>query len=94
MSVHRKYILIYIQQDATLNSLFISGKCSVRFLWYLHPSSGTRTTVSTASGTYQTVTATCRYRGRVGTGLSQLNFYRGSVGTGLSQFQLFHDSDR
>ena len=28
------------------------------------------TTVSTASGTCQTVTATCRYRGRVGTGLS------------------------
>ena len=26
--VHRKYILIYNQQDATLHSLFISGNCS------------------------------------------------------------------
>jgi len=26
-SVHRKYIPIYIQQDATLHSLFISGNC-------------------------------------------------------------------
>ena len=27
-SVHRKYIPIYIQQNATLHSLFISGNCS------------------------------------------------------------------
>jgi hypothetical protein len=27
-SVHRKYIPIYVQQHATLHSLFISGKCS------------------------------------------------------------------
>jgi hypothetical protein len=26
-SVHRKYIPIYIQQDATLRSLFVSGNC-------------------------------------------------------------------
>jgi hypothetical protein len=56
-SVHRKYILIYIQQDATLHSLFISGNCSTCFGWYLHPSSGAHTTVSTASGTCQNVTA-------------------------------------
>ena len=31
-----------------------------------------QTTVSTASGICHTVTATCRYRGRVGTGLSVL----------------------
>ena len=43
----------------------------------LHPSSGAHTTVNTASGTRRTVTATCRYRGRVGT---------------AEQFQLFHDS--
>ena len=55
--VHRKFIPIYIQQDATLHSLFISGKCSTFFGWYLHPSSGEHTTVSTASGTCQTVTA-------------------------------------
>ena len=63
-SVHRKYIPIHIQQDATLRSLFISGNCCTCFRWYLHPSSGAHTTVSTASGICQTVTATCRYSGR------------------------------
>ena len=62
------YILIYIQQDATLHGLFISGNCSTCFGWYLHPSSGAHTTVSTVSDTRQTGTATCRYRGGVGTG--------------------------
>jgi hypothetical protein len=33
-------IPIYIQQDATLHSLFISGNCSTSFGWYFHPSSG------------------------------------------------------
>jgi hypothetical protein len=50
----------------------MSGNCSTCFGWYFHPSSGTHTTVSTASGTCHTVTAICRYRGRVGTGLSVL----------------------
>jgi hypothetical protein len=58
-SVHRKYIPVYIQQDATLHSLFISGNCSTCLGWYLHPSSGAHTTVFTASGICQTVTATC-----------------------------------
>ena len=71
-SVHCKYIPIYIQEDATLHSLFISGNCSTWFGWYLHPSSEAHTTVSTASGICYTVTAICRYRGRVGTGLSVL----------------------
>jgi hypothetical protein len=63
----------YIQQDATLHSLFISENCSTCFGWYFHhPSSGAHTTVSTASGFCHTVTATCRYRGRVGTGLTVL----------------------
>jgi hypothetical protein len=70
--VHRKYIPIYIQQDATLHSLFISGNCSTCFGWYHHPSSEAHTNVSTASGICHTVTATCRFRGRVGTGLSVL----------------------
>ena len=61
-SVHREYILIYIQKYATLHSLFISENCSTCFGWYHHPSSGTHTTVSTASGICHTVTATCRYR--------------------------------
>ena len=65
-------ILIYIQQDAKLHSLFISGNCSTCFGWYLHPSSGSQTTVSTASDIRHTVTAICRYRGRFGTGLSLL----------------------
>ena len=43
------YIPIYIQQDATLHSLLISGNCSTCFGWYLHPLSGAHTTVSTAS---------------------------------------------
>jgi hypothetical protein len=55
--VHRKYI----QKDATLHSLFISGKFSTCFGWYFHPSSGAHTTVSTASGIcHNTVTAICR----------------------------------
>ena len=39
----------------------LSGNCSTCFGWYLHPSSGAKTTVSTASGICYTVTATCRY---------------------------------
>ena len=65
-------LYLYIQQDATLHSLFISGNCSTCFGWYFHPSSGAHTTVSTASGICHTVTAICRYRGRVGTDLSVL----------------------
>jgi hypothetical protein len=71
-SVHRKYIPIYIQQDATLHSLFISGNCSTCFGWYFHSSSGAHTTVSTVSGICHTVTAICRYRGKVRNGLSVL----------------------
>jgi hypothetical protein len=57
--VHRKYIPIYIQQDASLYSLVIPGNCSTCFGRYFHPSSGAHTTVSTASGICHTVTATC-----------------------------------
>ena len=48
-------IPIYIQQDATLYCLFKSGNCSIYFGWYLHPSSGELTTVSTATGICYTV---------------------------------------
>jgi serine/threonine protein kinase len=65
-------IPIYIQQHATLHSLFISGNCSTCFRWYFHPSSGAHSTVSKASGICHTVTAICHYRGRVGIGLSVL----------------------
>jgi hypothetical protein len=56
-------IYVYIQQDATLHSLFISGNSFTCFGWYFHPSSGAHTTVSTASGICHTVTAICRCRG-------------------------------
>jgi hypothetical protein len=56
------FIPIYIQQDATLHSLFISGNCSTCLGSYLHPSSGGHTTVSTASGICHTFTAICRDR--------------------------------
>jgi hypothetical protein len=46
--------------------------CSTYFGWYHHPSSGAQTIVSTASDICHTVIAICRYRGRVGTGLSVL----------------------
>jgi hypothetical protein len=65
-------IPIYIQQDATLHNLFITGNCSTCFGWYFHPSSGAHTTLSKASGICHTVTAICSYRGRVGTVLSVL----------------------
>jgi len=67
-----KSLPIYIQQGATLHSLFISGNCSTCFWWYFYPSSGAHTTLSTASGIFHTVTAICRSRGRVGTCLSVL----------------------
>ena len=51
--------------------LFLEN-CSTCFGWYLHPSQGAHTTVFTAFGTCQTGTAICRYRGRIGTGLSVL----------------------
>jgi len=60
---------------------------------YLHPSSGAHTTVFTAFGTCQTVTATNRYRGRFGTGLSlvwelmRLLMY---VSNHSKTYQLFH----
>jgi hypothetical protein len=53
--VQHKYIPIYIQQDATLHSLIISGNCSTCFEWYFQPSSGAHTTVSTISGICHTV---------------------------------------
>jgi hypothetical protein len=54
-------IPIYIQQDATLHSLFYLENCSTCFGWYLHPSSGAHTSVSTAFVICHTVTATGRH---------------------------------
>jgi hypothetical protein len=47
-------------------ALHVSGGTST------HHQEGAHRTVSTASGICHTVTAICRYRGRVGTGLSVL----------------------
>jgi len=65
--VTQNYVSIIIQQDATIYGLFICANCSTCFGWYLHPSSGAHVTVSTASGIIETVTATCRERGWMGT---------------------------
>jgi len=46
---------IYIQQECNVSQFTLSGKCSTCFGWYLHPSSGTHTTVSTASDICNTV---------------------------------------
>jgi hypothetical protein len=72
-SVHRKNILRSIHPTRCNVTQFISfGNCSTCFEWYYHPSSKAQITVSTASGIYHAVTATCRYRGRVGNGLREL----------------------
>ena len=69
--MHRNNILIYIQPNATLHSLFYLETA-------LHISGDTithhqeRKQLSTSSGICNIFTAICRYRGRVGTGLSVL----------------------
>jgi hypothetical protein len=65
-------VAIIIQQDAAIYSLFISVGCSTCFGCYLHPSSGSLNTVFTVSGIIDTVTATSRERGWIGTGLGVL----------------------
>jgi len=65
------YIYIYPTR-CNVTQFILSGNCSTCFGWYHYSSSGAQTTVSTASGICHTVTATCRYRERVGTGLSVL----------------------
>jgi hypothetical protein len=64
-------VLIYMQ-DAMLHRLFYLKTALHVSGWYHYPSSGAHTTVSTASGICHTVTATCRYRGRIGNGLRVL----------------------
>ena len=57
-----KYMAIIVQQDVTIYRIFISVNCSTCFECYLHPSLEAHVTVSTASGTSKTVTATRRER--------------------------------
>jgi hypothetical protein len=65
--VHREYVPVIVQRDATIYSLFVSVNCSTCFGWYLHPSSGAHVTVYAASGISKTVTAICRERDRTET---------------------------
>jgi hypothetical protein len=59
-------IYSYIQQDATLHTLFITENFSTCFGWYFHPSSGAHTAVSTALAICHTVTFICRSECAVG----------------------------
>jgi hypothetical protein len=98
--IYVRCIPIYIQQDATLHSLFISRNCCTCFGWFLHPSSGAHTTISAASGICHTITATCRYRGRTGSSYNYicsiwyLLYHYCYLPLSWKSFQLFHDSGR
>ena len=63
-------VLICLQQDKLYTVHLFLENCSTCFGRHLHPSSVAHTTVFIVSGTCQTVTATCRYCGRVGAGLN------------------------
>ena len=65
-------IFQYISKKMQRYTVYLYLETATRFGWYVHPSSGAQTTVSTASGICHIVTAICRNRGRVGTGLSVL----------------------
>jgi hypothetical protein len=67
MNSIRKLHLVGISAETVY---YISVNCSTCFGWLLHPLPGTHIIVITASGTGQTVSATFRYRGEVGDGLS------------------------
>jgi hypothetical protein len=70
-SVHRKSMLIIVQRDATIYSLFIAANCCTCFGWWHHPSSGAHITVFTASGTGCSVwAATSGHRGWIETAVS------------------------
>ena len=87
MAVTKSYeinfpVILHAKQSSVYSNIYptrcnvtqyiLSGNCSACFRLYFHSLSGAQTTVSTASGICHTVTATCRYRGRVVTGLSVL----------------------
>ena len=61
MKTHGVFITIYIQQDATLHSVYL-GKLLYMFR-VVSPPIIRSTQLSIESDTCQTVTATCRYRG-------------------------------
>jgi hypothetical protein len=63
ISIKMQRYTVYLYVEAALH---VSGGTST------HHQEGAHKTVATASGICHTVTAICRYRGRVGTGLSVL----------------------
>ena len=65
-------IFQYIFNKMQRYTVYLYLETALHFRVVFHPSSGAHTTVSTASGICHTVTAICRYRGRVGTGVSVL----------------------
>ena len=70
-SMHRKYIpMIYFQQDATLHSLFISGKLLYMLRVVSPPIISSAHNCIYSIWYLSTVTSTCRYCGRIGTGSS------------------------
>ena len=72
LNVYQLYSFWHISNKMQHYTVYLFLKnCSTCFAWYLHPSSGAHTTVFTVSGTWQTVTATCRYCGRVCTSPDQ-----------------------
>jgi hypothetical protein len=66
-SVHRKSLSIFVQQDATVHSLLYLCKLLYMFRVVTPPIIRSTYTVITAPGTGQTVSATLRYGGEVGT---------------------------
>jgi hypothetical protein len=60
-------IFQYVSNKMQRFTVYYTWKLLYIFRVVPHPSSGALTAVSTAYGIYHTVTATCRYRGRVGT---------------------------
>ena len=76
VSLVYKYIFLYSDVYPTrcnVTQVILSGNCSTCFGWCHHLPSGAQTTVSAAYGIFYTDIAICRYRGRVGTGLSFWN---------------------
>ena len=70
--MHRNNYSDIYPTTCNFTRFILSGNCCTCFGWYLRPSSGAQTSVSTASGINDTVTIICRYRGRIGAGLSVL----------------------
>jgi hypothetical protein len=74
-----------------VTQFILTGNCSTCLGWYLHPSSGAHTTVSTASGICHTITATCQVFGHESNKQS-LNSRRQEGEIHFEEFLLINDS--